>query len=202
MPLDDIDFGPQGSAGPFVQWNAKESVDGSFPGRTWTLRTKEEKLAFKAWEGGVVLDIEAMKTGWCFSTGQAGQAPEWKWNESLSKFGPQPPDRGLERWKRGFAIPLAYGRGKDDYAVWEQAQAGSWQAFVALIGIIKAASPKGAAGQLPMLRQIGVEKIESSKGITFAPRFEIVRWVDRPAALAADAPAVDVGTDDAIPNFR
>lgn len=193
MPFDiDVPSGG-GSEGPFIQWQAKEATDGSVPGRVWTIRDAEGRRVFEPFTKGVVLDIENMKTGWCHSTGTKGMAPDWQWNASLSKFAPQPLAKAGAEWKRGFHIPLAFGPGENDKAVWEQAQAGAWQAFVALVGQLKGAN--APPNKLPVVRQNGVEKIESKRGITFVPKLEIVKWVDRPAALSAGA-GLDVGGDE------
>lgn len=180
-----------GSEGPFVQWQAKESLDGSLPGRSWSIRSADGKAAFDGFAKGVALDVHEMKTGWCYSTGAKGVAPEWQWNASLSRFAPQPPDRGDAnyRWQRGFSIPMATGAASK--AVWEQAQAGAWQSFIALVTQLKAAGDNGR--KLPVVRQTGVEKIESKKGVTFAPKFEIVKWIDRPAVLTEEG--VDLGDE-------
>jgi hypothetical protein len=184
-----------GTEGPFVQWQAKESLDGSIPGRSWSIRNAEGKTVFKGFETGVALDVHNMRTGWCYSTGAKGVAPEWLWNASIRKFAPQPPDRGSadHRWQKGMSIPLAYGPNPTDRAVWEQAQAGAWQAFGQLVELLRKAGDVGHT--LPIVKMAGVEKIESKKGVTFAPKFEIVKWVPRPPALMADG----IDTGDSAP---
>ncbi len=194
----DIDTGSNtgGSEGPFVQWASRESLDGDIPGRTFSIRDADGKRVFDAFTKGVVLDIYKMKTGWCYSTGQKGVAPDWKWNASLAKFEPQPASASTEhRWQKGFSIPLAYG--KEDRAVWEQAQAGAYQGFTQLVGLLKAAGPDGQ--KLPVVKLKGTTKIESKRGITHAPEFEILKWIDRPAALSEAAPAKADLADDEIP---
>jgi hypothetical protein len=196
----DIDVGSNGnggSEGPFVQWASRESLDGEIPGRTFSIRDADGKRVFDAFNKGVVLDIYNMKTGWCYSTGQKGTAPEWKWNASISHFEPQPPSASSEhRWQQGISIPLAYG--KADKAVWEQAQAGAFQGFRQLVGLLKAAKTDGK--QLPVVKLKGTTKIESKRGVTHAPEFEILKWVDRPDVLSTTkAPAVDDVAEDEIP---
>lgn len=196
----DIDVGSNssgGSEGPFVQWASRESLDGEIPGRTFSIRDADGKRVFDAFTKGVVLDIYNMKTGWCYSTGQKGTAPEWKWNASLAKFEPQPASASTEhRWQKGFSIPLAYG--KADKAVWEQAQAGAYQGFTQLVGLLKEAKTDGQ--KLPVVKLKGTTKIESKRGVTHAPEFEIVKWVDRPDILSTNtAPASDDLAEDEIP---
>jgi hypothetical protein len=91
---------------------------------------------------------------------------------------------------------LAYG--KEDRAVWEQAQAGAYQGFTQLVGLLKAAEPDGK--KLPVVKLKGTTKIESKRGITHAPEFEILKWVDRPIALAVAGSAKSVPlAEDEIP---
>lgn len=183
----DIDVPTGGGAeGPFITWQAKESLDGSIPGRTWVIRTAEGKAKFEAFAKGVILDVHNMKTGWCYSTGQKGVSPEWLWNASIKKFAPQPPDRGNSehRWQRGFSIPLAFGKGPEDKAIWEQAQGGAYQGFGQLVELLRAAGDQG--DKLPVVKQVGAERIESRRGTTFAPKFEIAAWVARPDNMRAE----------------
>lgn len=178
----DIDVGGSGgSEGPWISWQARESLDGSRAGRKFYIRGQDGTAEFAHMERGVVFDIEAMKTGWCFSTGQKGTAPEWLWNATLGKFAPMPPDRGVAgaRWQRGFSIPIAFGPNPTDTAIWEQAQGGAWAAFSDFAGLLRGAQP----GKLPVVRMNGVKKIDSAKGTTSAPILEVVKWVDRPANL-------------------
>lgn len=196
MPFD-IDTPTGGGAkGPFVTWQSRESLDGAVPGRSFSIRDESGRMPFSGFGAGVILDIENMKTGWCYSTGQKGVAPEWQWNASLSKFAPQPPDRaGDARWQRGFSIPLAYRDASGvKAAVWEQAQAGAWQGFVALVAAIKAGHQPG---KLPVVKLAGADKIESKAGLTFAPKLEVVGWAERPAALQAEG--IDIGAPMSAP---
>ena len=38
----------------------------------------------RAFDNGVIFDIDALKTGWGISTGVTGVAPEYQWNPSIS----------------------------------------------------------------------------------------------------------------------
>lgn len=186
----DIDLGGTGgSQGPWVNWQARESLDGSIPGRSFTIRDQDGSRVCDAFTRGVVADIDRLKTGWSRSSGAKGVAPEWTWNKSLAKFEPAPGDD----WKRGFHLPIALTQ--SETAVWEQAQAGAWSGLVGLVALIQAA--KQPPGKLPIVKCTGAEKVESKKGITYVPRLEIVRWVDRPAVLSGGA--IDVGPAEPAP---
>ena len=72
-----LDLGSDGSSGPFLAWSARGTQDGQIGPKTFYIRDgghKEEVDVSK----GMILDIEAMKTGWQRSEGMAGVAPEWR----------------------------------------------------------------------------------------------------------------------------
>jgi hypothetical protein len=62
------------------------------------------------------------------------------------------------------------------------------------VAVLKASNPP--AGKYPVIKQDGVEKIESKRGITFAPKLGLLKWVDCPPALQGALAAVDTGDDD------
>jgi hypothetical protein len=178
-----IDFGTSGSAGPFLTWQARASIDGEMPAKSFVLRTQDGKSVVDNLKAGVVIDIDALKLGWCRSDGVAGQAPEWRWNASVARFEPSPGDG----WKRGFSMPVALNQ--TDICVWEQSQAGAFSALQNLFGLITKAGRQ--PGTLPVIRHVGETKIESKRGMTFAPILEIVKWVPRPECLGGGAPAFE-----------
>lgn len=196
MPLDDYGFdegasGGSGSKGPWLSWQAKEATDGSVPGRSFVLRDEGGKRKVDFMSKGVVIDYENAKTGWCYGEGVKGVAPKWVWGQSMSRMPEQPgPD-----YKKGFSLPMAFGQGEDDYVNWEQAQAGAWSGFADLMKRQVLPQAKANAGKLPVIKFVSAEKLESKKGITFAPRFELVKWVEPPPALRAKT-AADAGFDD------
>jgi hypothetical protein len=177
----NIDFGGGGSNGPFIQWQAFASRDGEIKGKTWVMRTSDGKEIFAGMARGVVFDIDGLKLGWCRGDGTKGVAPEWRWNPDISRFPASPGDD----WKKGFHIPLAISA--DATAVWEQAQAAAFSGVQELFGMI--AKAQRQAGTLPVIRQSGVREIKGSRGDTWAPVLEVVKWVPRPASLGGGAPA-------------
>jgi hypothetical protein len=177
-----FDSGPQGSAGPWLAWSARGTLDGTVPAKSFLLRDKEGKRAFEGFAAGVVLDIFKMKTGWQRSEGVAGAAPDWKWNASPAQMQPAPG----EDYKRGFSIPCAIS--KTETATWEQAGASVWGAFTALVPALQ----QGPEGKLPVVRMTGTKFQQFKKGSTVEPILEVVKWVDRPDCLKEGA-AIDTG---------
>lgn len=177
--FDEGDTGG-GASGPFLNWHAREKLDGSMPSRSFSIRTDDGlKDVTKAMEKGVAIDLNTLRTGWCFSNGQLGVAPEWLYNTTPARFDqPQPADRGEDRWKKGFTIRIAIG--KDQACSWSQAGAGAWAGLVSLMKAVKA---DGGEGECVIAAMSGVEEIKFAKGSTSAPEFTIKKWSKRPDCL-------------------
>jgi hypothetical protein len=177
----DFDTGSSGSEGPWISWSARGTLDGAVPPKSFFLRDENGKSTFEGFAGaGVVLDIETMKTGWQRSEGVVGQAPDWRWNPTISQMMAQP----AEDYKKGFQIKCAIGGGKT--ATWEQAGAAAWNAFV---GIAPHLRQQPAPGMLPLVRITGTKMQQFKRGSTVEPILEIVKWVPRPDCLKEGAAA-------------
>lgn len=169
-----LDLGSSGGSGPFLAWSAIGTRDGTVPARSFYVRSGGDKTPFNAEESPMVLDIDALKTGWQHSEGAVGVAPSWNWNPSVNQMMPKPGDD----WKKGFSVPVAIGGGKT--ATWEQAGAAAWQSLEALAPLL-AARPD--AKSLPVVKLAEAKFIQFTKGSTVVPILEIVKWTDRPDAL-------------------
>lgn len=191
--FSDFDTGGSGgSEGPWLQWSARGTLDGSIPAKSFLIRDSDGKTKFDGFDGnGVVLDISTMKTGWCYSSGATGEAPDWKMNASLAQFATDP-SSGDRDYKKGFKIRCAIGGGKT--ASWDQAGASVWNAFVSLVPELqKQPSPD----MLPLVRCTGAKFEQFKRGSTNTPILVIVKWVPRPdclkegaaAGIATEAPA-------------
>ena len=184
----NFDTGNSGSDGPWISWSARGTQDGTVPPKSFYLRDESGKATFEGFSGGgVVLDIEKMRTGWQRSDGVIGQAPDWKWNPSVSQMQPQPGDD----YKKGFSIPCAIGGGKT--ASWEQAGAAAWNAFV---GLVPALQQQPKADMLPLVKLTGTKLQQFKRGSTVEPILEVVKWVPRPDCLKEGA-AAGVATEPA-----
>lgn len=185
----DFDTGNSGSEGPWLSWSARGTLDGEIPAKSFYLRDQDGKNKFDGFETGVVLDIHNMQTGWCYSTGAPGEAPDWRMNKSMAKFEPQPGDD----FKRGFKIRCAIGGGKA--ASWDQSGAAVWSAFVDLVPALQDA-PSGDV--LPMVKITGTKLHQFKRGSTVSPILAVVKWVPRPDCLKEGVAAgVDAGEDEA-----
>ncbi len=182
--------GSGGSEGPWVQWSARGTLDGAVAAKSFLIRDQDGKKKFDGFDTGVVLDITTMKTGWCYSSGAQGEAPDWKMNASLAQFAPDP-SSGDRDYKKGFKIRCAIGGGKT--ASWDQAGASVWNAFVALVPELqKQPSPD----MLPLVRCTGAKFEQFKRGSTNTPILEVVKWVPRPDCLKEGA-AAGIATDPA-----
>lgn len=183
----NFDQGGSGSEGPWIGWAARASHDGSISAKSFFLRDSDGRTPFSGFEKGVILDITNMKTGWCYSAGVAGQAPDWKWNPSIAHFMEKPGDD----YKKGFQIRCAIGAGKT--ATWEQSGAGAWNGFTSLVPALQQGP---GDGKLPMVRMTGTKDEKFARGSTSTPILEVVKWVDRPDCLKEGA-SIDTGDEPA-----
>jgi hypothetical protein len=184
--FDEGDTG--GEKGPYVNWHVKGRDDGAIDGRCFSIKEDEEDIAdFTArMKKGVIFNIPALKTGWCFTEGIRGVAPEWAWNPKVSHFETMPDDRD---WKKGFSVPIAIGGGKT--AVWSQSGAGAFGAIVNLAADLKKESAKNA-GLLPKVKFTGeVEAVKFKKGGTSIPELKIAGWTEAPDCF--NAASIDTG---------
>lgn len=179
----NFDTGGSGSEGPWLQWSARGTQDGAIPAKSFLIRDADGKKQFDGFNTGVVLDIDTMKTGWCYSEGVSGQAPDWKMNPSLSQFMPDPSTDGRD-YKKGFKIRCAIGGGKT--ASWDQAGASVWNAFVALVPALQ---QQPAPDMLPLVRMTGSKHEQFKRGSTNTPILEVAQWVPRPDCLKEGAAA-------------
>lgn len=160
------------SQGPWLNWGAQKEK--------FTLRDSNGTADFFGFQDkGVVLDIDNMQTGWCYTSGLPGQAPQWQMNPSLAQFLPKPG----EEYKKGFKVRCAIGGGQT--ASWDQAGAGAWNAFVALVPALQ----QQPAGKLPLVRLTGTKSVKFQRGGTTEPVLEVIQWVDRPDCLKEGAAA-------------
>lgn len=181
--------GSGGSEGPWLQWSARGTLDGAIPAKSFLIRDADGKTKFDGFDGnGAVLDISGMKTGWCYSSGATGEAPDWKMNASLSAFAPDP-SSGDRDYKKGFKIRCAIGGGKT--ASWDQAGASVWNAFVALVPALQ---QQPSPDMLPLVRCTGSKFEQFKRGSTNTPILEVVKWVPRPDCLKEGA-AAGIATD-------
>lgn len=185
MSKYDFDEGSEGGEqGPWISWHAREKLDGSIGSRSFSLRDPDGQTDITAkFQKGVMFDLDSLKTGWCFSNGTPGQAPEWVWNDAYSKMGAQPAARGEDRWKKGFSIRVALT--KDKSATWSQAGQGAW---MGIANLLKAVQADGGDGETVVAKFAGVDEVKFAKGGTSAPKFEVVKWAARPECLEAKEP--------------
>ena len=186
----EFDEGSTGgeAIGPFLNWHARETLDGEIPSRAFSIREDDERIDVTAQlKKGVAFDLESLRTGWFFSDGTPGVAPLYIFNDTPARFNvPQPDDRGQERWKKGFSIRIALT--KEKAVTWSQAGAGSWAGLVTLMRGVK---DDGGSGETVIAAMTDVEEIKFKKGGTSAPIFTVKKWAPRPECLKDAQPVVE-----------
>lgn len=194
-----IDTGSDGgSKGPWISWTSNGSAEKGFAPRTWILRGKDEndvkfERAVPAFQNGCIMDLDTLQLGW-EKDGAAGQAPERRWNPSISQALPRPDDskkaNGKPAWSQALSIRCAIGGGQA--ATWEQSAFGAYDAFAKLSKQIMAEWPtKSQNGRLlPLVKQVDTITKTLAGGNSNTPVLQVVDWVERPNCLKDDAPQI------------
>lgn len=187
--FSNFDTGGGGSEGPWLQWSARGTLDGEISAKSFLIRDDSGKRAFAGFtENGVILDIETMQTGWCYSSGTAGEAPTWKMNPDITSFMPQPGDE----YKKGFKMRVAIGGGQT--ASWDQSGAAAWNC---ILGLIPQFQQQPAPGKLPLVTLTDTKLEQFKRGSTVTPILTVQNWVDRPDCLKEGAAAgIDGGPSE------
>jgi len=199
-----IDTGNEGgSMGPWMSWTSNGSAAKGFAPKSWVLRGKDEndekfERVVEAFATGCVMDLDTLQLGW-MRDGATGQAPEKKWNPSISQSMPRPDESkkstGSYAWSAALSIRCAIGDGQA--ATWEQASYGSYDAFSKLSKQIEAEwAAKSENGRLlPLVKQTDVISQSLKSGTSNKPVLVVVDWVERPDCLKADAPKIATQSD-------
>ena len=182
-----------------MSWTSNGSAMKGFAPKSWVLRGKDgndQKFenVVPAFANGCVMDLDSLQLGW-MKDGGTGQAPEKKWNPSVSQATPRPdeskkPSGNGYAWSQALSVRCAIGDGQA--ATWEQASWGAYDAFSKLAKQIAAEwSEKSQNGVLlPLVKQTGVETQAMTSGSSNKPILEVVEWVPRPDCLKDEAPAI------------
>jgi hypothetical protein len=155
----ELDTGSSGVGGPFLQWSARGTMDGSVAARSFYIRDGGDKTPYDA-SKGMVLDIAKMKTGWQSRKASQASRRSGSGTHSVSQMMPSPG----EDWKKGFSIPVAIGGGAT--ATWEQAGTAAWQALTDLAPQLQ---QQPSPDQLPMVKLTDTKAMQFKRGSTVSP---------------------------------
>lgn len=191
-----------GAKGPWISFTPKGSATHGIRPESWKLRRKSEgggssTVEFDRMSGeGIILDIFASGGQLCGSLKlghmKSGKPmPERRWWPSALHAQPRPDEgksEGVFDWRNALSVRVAIGGGET--ATWEDE---GWGVYLGFSNMIQNLINPGFAaniGKCPHVRCIGYVKQGSGQKSTSIPQFEIVAWVDRPAALMEDAPQI------------
>ena len=191
-----------GAKGPWISFTPKGSATHGIRPESWKLRHKSEgggssTVEFDRMSGeGIILDIFASGGQLCGSLKlghmKSGKPmPERRWWPSALHSQPRPDEsksEGVFDWRNALSVRVAIGGGET--ATWEDE---GWGVYLGFSNMIQNLINPGFAaniGKCPHVRCIGYVKQGSGQKSTSIPQFEIVAWVDRPAALMEDAPQI------------
>lgn len=144
-----------------------------------------------------VFDLATIKVGWLLF--KAGMAPVKALVDIGQPLPPQPggdygsDDKGKAiKPRQGFVMHvLGTDRVKREFA----SNAGTAVGAVDDLHTTYTAAPESKQGLLPVVRFTGANEVKSKHGSNYAPVFQIVHWVPRPAELATNG----VGATAAAP---
>jgi hypothetical protein len=145
-----------------------------------------------------VADLENISVGWMLFA--AGGRPDFK----MARLGAPRPARPSQEYREGFKliVKLAKDCGGDVREI-----ASNAKAVIGAIDLLHTKYEEGAKtnpGKLPVVKLTGSRPIKTTtpQGSTtnYAPVFEIVKWVARPADLpAGEAPVPTVAAPSTVP---
>jgi hypothetical protein len=169
----------------FISFNAKA-------GRWYTKRDGQDEPQFEVTDMTAVFDMPGLQTGWFKFA--ANVAPEKVMDPSFSLAAPNPG----QDFKRGFQLDLYSEKNLLGLREFSSTAGIVIEAMNALYDLWLAA-PETATGKLPVVRCIGVQPVTNKHGTNYQPKFEIVGWTDRPAALGEAGAAAPVPVAPAAP---
>lgn len=173
-----LNIGGSGTSKPFVKYNAKSDK--------WFIRAEgggDQEIARPTF----LIDLRNIRTGWLRF--REGQAPERMIDPSLDRTAPKPG----EDFKRGFVV-MAFSQKFFSGAVeFGSASNHLSNAIRDIYAAFEEQSGKAEnRGKVPVITCAGADAMKDKYGTNYRPRFELVKWVDRPAELP-DASPVDEG---------
>lgn len=157
---------------PYMQWGS-DAVQ-------WYRKDGDDKASFTF--DTAVIDLEKLKVGWI-------KIGKGVYDAVLNSYTLPPlprPETGADglEYKKGFSVSVLFPEGfaQERLYSWSTSQKGSLEAMSEILDIYE--SGKGAnAGKLPVVKFKGHENRKFGKGSTNIPKFEVVKWVDRPSAF-------------------
>jgi hypothetical protein len=186
MPLA---IGGGGSSRPYIRFTPQ--------GNAWLKSTDGGSPVEFAFDRDAAVDIQNIQLGWLLLDAGARDWQAWPNNVRTSK----PGATHSEGFSLAFMSKAMFG---GDQPVRElcSSQAGVVTGIKALYDECEQ-HPEFAAGKTPIVRLTGAALVKMGKGNTRIPKFEIVKWVDRPAEFAefvgSDAPQSQAKTNTPPP---
>jgi hypothetical protein len=152
-----------------------------------------QKMEIRDNEFSAVFDLENIEVGWALFT--AGSQP----SIHLAKLGGSIPARPDQDHKQAFKVKIVLSKacaGSGDQLRELMSSANSVRGAMDKLHDDFVAGSTQNPGKLPAVKVKAVIPVTNKHGTNYTPDFEIVGWVDRPAALS-DAPAARATTSPA-----
>jgi hypothetical protein len=172
-----LNIGGSGTVKPWAKYNSKADK--------WFIRGPEggdQEIARPTF----LIDLKNIATGW-FRFAQ-GQAPERVIDPSLNQVAPSPGDG----FKRGFVV-MCFSQKFFGGAV-EMSGASLHLSNAIRDVYAKFTEEEGKPenrGKVPVIACVGSDAMKDKHGLNYRPRFELVKFADRPAELPDTSPVDD-----------
>lgn len=156
--------------GDFLPWVKFDAKSGKWKAK---IDGVEQEIANPTF----VADFSSIRTGW-IEFGGVGMPPTFVQHPSLTVKAPRP----SEKAKEGFKLKLF---SKASFGGVGEMTANSMHLINAISEMYDLYEKDAAnnVGKLPVIKCNGTETMKDKLGTNYKPRFELVKWVDRPVEL-------------------
>lgn len=170
----------ENSGMPFIRYSSNEDL--------WSRSTEESGMTdIDMVEGKLpapmIVDVENIQMGWLMlAVGQRDWQPFPSVNEQIEK----PSDD----YKQGFSVKVYSKKLFDDAPLREFCSSGAGL-LMFIQKLYNECESDFGKGKVPVVQIYKTPTMKLGKGNTRNPKYEIVKWVDRPEEMLADAPSVE-----------
>lgn len=156
--------------GDFLPWV-------KFNGKSGRWSAKIDGMEQEVTNPTFVADFANIKTGW-IKFGAPGIAPTWVEHPSLTQKAPRPDTDS----KEGFRVNL-FSKASFGGVVNMMSNSMHLTNAISEMYDLYEKDLANNAGKLPVIKCVGVDAMKDKMGTNYKPRFELVKWVDRPSEL-------------------
>lgn len=165
---------------PFIRYISNEDL--------WLHSTESGEMSEIDMKDGalpapIIFDMENIEMGWLMLA--VGQR-DWKPFPSINV----PTEKPSDEYKQGFSVKTYSTKLFGDEPLREFCASGAG-IMMFIQRLYNECEPEFGKGKVPAVKILKTPSIKLGKGTSRNVQYEIVKWVDRPAEMLADAPSVE-----------